>query len=117
MKKAMSPEHKAAMMAARDSRVKAIASKCASQTITIDENWSIVRLDERSWQIRNKRAEKDGFDNENYFGSLFSALNGLPADILNDEGKTSLAFIVDCQKGIRARIAQAVHAIEKMEAI
>lgn len=105
------------MKAGKEARTAAILAKCASQTIVIDENWSIVRLDERNWSIRNKMAEKDGFDNENYFGSLFAALKALPAKMLSDEASDALAKVIEGQKAIRARIVQAVHAIEKMEKI
>ena len=111
--KTISPEQKAAMLAGRTAREDAIRAKCESQTIVIDDNWSIVRLDERNWQILNKRAEKDGFDNENYFGSLFEALRALPSKMLDDEAKTSLALVYDVEKAIKTRIVQAVHAIEK----
>lgn len=113
--KTLSPDHKAAMLAGRQARADAIRAKCESQTITIDENWSIARIDERNWSILNKRAEKDGFENENYFGTLLAALNALPSKMLTDEAKTSLASVIESQKAIRARIAQAVHDIEKFQ--
>jgi hypothetical protein len=48
--------------------LKAKAEKFKSQTIKVDENWSIVRLDELNWQIRHKdqRAPYDKW----FFGTL-----------------------------------------------
>ena len=111
--KTLSPEHKAKLLAGRADREAAIRAKCESQTVVIDENWSIVRVDERNWQIHNKRAEKDGFENENFFGTLLAALKGLPSKMLTDEAKTSLASVMEIQKAIHLRIAQSLHAIEK----
>lgn len=113
--KTLTADHKAAMLAGRDARKDAIRSKCESQTIVIDEIWSIRRVDERNWQIINKNAEKNGFDNENFHGSLFAALRALPAKMLSSEACGTLQLIIDNQKAIRSRIVQAVLAIEKYQ--
>ena len=56
--------------------LKANAEKFRSQTIKVDENWSIVRRNELNWQIRHKeqRAPYDKW----FFGTLRGALLALP---------------------------------------
>src|SRR5262249_61715768 len=68
--------------------LKAKAEKFRSQTIKVDENWSIVRLDELNWQIRhkNQRAPYDKW----FFGTLRVALLALPDKMLGDESKGTI---------------------------
>jgi len=65
--------------------LKAKAEKFRSQTIKVDENWSIVRADELNWQIRHKdqRAPYDKW----FFGTLRGALLALPDKMLGEEAK------------------------------
>jgi hypothetical protein len=68
--------------------LKAKAEKFKSPTIKVDENWSIVRLDELNWQIRYKdqRAPYDKW----FFGTLRAAILSLPDKMLGEEAKGTI---------------------------
>jgi len=68
--------------------LKAKAEKFRSQTIKVDETWSIVRADELNWQIRHKdqRAPYDKW----FFGTLRGALLALPDKMLEEEAKGTI---------------------------
>src|SRR6516162_2232690 len=74
--------------------LKAKAEKFKSQTIKVDENWSIVRLDELNWQIRHKdqRAPYDKW----FFGTLRGALLALPDIATGEEAKNAIAEVSRC---------------------
>src|SRR5215467_4525239 len=65
--------------------LKAKAEKFRSQTIKVDENWSIVRLDELNWQIRHKdqRAPYDKWFIRKWRGELLA----LPDKRVGEEAK------------------------------
>jgi hypothetical protein len=77
--------------------LKAKAEKFKSQTIKVDENWSIVRLDELNWQIRHKdqRAPYDKW----FFGTLRGALLALPDKMLGEEAKGTIDNVRRCYRG------------------
>lgn len=78
------------------------AAKSASfkdQIITIDENWRIIRFDERNWQVEYK-GRPMGFH-----GSSINALKALPGKMLSESSRGSLYAVY--------RTAQAI--VEKIE--
>jgi hypothetical protein len=68
--------------------LRAKAERFKSQTIKVDENWSIVRVDELNWQIRHKdqRAPYDKW----FFGTLRDAILSLPDKMLAEEAKGTI---------------------------
>ena len=82
---------------------KANAALYASQTIKVDEDWSIVRLDKKNWHIQFKNSE-----DENFYGTLTDAVQRLPHKMLDECAKGSLKDVVELVKGIRAKIAEAM---------
>src|SRR5262245_62819702 len=74
--------------------LKAKAEKFRSQTINVDENWSIVRLDELNWQIRHK--DQRAPYNKWFFGTLRGALLALPDTAIGEEAKNAIADVSRC---------------------
>src|ERR1043166_4553138 len=74
-----------------------------AQTITIDDNWQVVRSDELNWEIQFKGRFWG------YYGSFLDALKSLPATLLSSEAKNSLADIQQRQKAICERITKALN--------
>jgi hypothetical protein len=70
------------------------AKRWAEQTITVDENWRIVRADDYNWEIQFHRKFYG------YYGNLLHAFQALPAKMLGEAAKSSLATLIDTQKGI-----------------
>jgi hypothetical protein len=66
----------------------------AAQTIKIDDNWSIVRIDDLNWQIRHRR-QRLPFDRW-YFGTLRGAFLALPDKMLGEEAKGAIADVSRC---------------------
>ena len=81
---------------------KARAARLASQTITIDPNWRIIRFDPWNWQIQH-HTKFCG-----YYGTLLAAFQALPAAMLEAEAKNTLADVLECQRAINERIAIAL---------
>jgi len=86
--------------------LKAKAEKFRSQTINVDENWSIVRLDELNWQIRHKdqRAPYDKW----FFGTLRGALLALPDKMLGEEAKGTIYDVRRCYRGFCEAVLNAL---------
>lgn len=77
-----------------------------AQTIKIDEQWRIVRVDEYNWQVQ--RNEKP-WPHVNYYGTLFSAMKALPATMLHLEAKNSVAEVRRLTIGIADKIEAAAN--------
>jgi hypothetical protein len=86
--------------------LKAKAEKFKSQTIKVDENWSIVRRDELNWRIRRKdqRAPHDKW----FFGTLRGALFALPNKMLGEEAKGTIGDIRRCYGGFCEAVLNAL---------
>jgi len=86
--------------------LKAKAEKFRSQTIKVDENWSIVRLDELNWQIRHKdqRAPYDKW----FFGTLRGALLALPEKMLGREAKGTIDDVRRCYRSFCETVLNAL---------
>jgi hypothetical protein len=86
--------------------LKAKAEKFRSQTIKVDENWSIVRLDELNWQIRHKdqRAPYDKW----FFGTLRGALLALPDKMLGEEAKGTIDDVRRCYRDFCEAVLNAL---------
>jgi hypothetical protein len=80
-------------------QAKTAASK--EQTVKIDGNWRIVRLDKLNWQIQF-RGKGKGF-----FGSIVAAIEALPRHMLNESAKNSLAEVIERQRAIAEMIRKA----------
>ena len=74
----------------------------AAQTVTIDDNWKIVRADPLNWEIQYKGKF------QGYYGTIPSALRVLPAKMLNEDAKGTLTDILRCVEGISATIDKAI---------
>ena len=75
-----------------------------AQTVTIDENWSILRADELNWEIRYK-GKFQGF-----YGSIGGAIRALPAKMLSEDAKGTLKDVLRSLGAITATIEKAVPA-------
>lgn len=86
--------------------LKAKAEKFKSQTIKVDENWSIVRLDELNWQIRHKdqRAPYDKW----FFGTFCGALLALPDKMIGEEAKNTIADVSRCYRDLCEAVLNAL---------
>ena len=73
---------------------KAKAAARKAQTIKIDENWSIVRIDDLNWQIRHTK-QRLPFDRW-YFGTLRGAFLALPDKMIGEEAKDAIADVSRC---------------------
>ena len=74
----------------------------ASQTVTVDQNWKIVRADEKNWEVQYK-GQFWG-----YFGSLVSAFKALPAKMLTQEAKGGIDELLAVHNDIIRRIDNAL---------
>lgn len=101
----------ATMAKARESFRKSRAMR-REQTILIDSEWRLVRIDEFNWQIQYGGKNEQGFKARGFYSSLLTALSALPAKMLSEEAKNSLATVLDAQKGILERIEKAVRLAE-----
>ncbi len=79
-----------------------------SQTVTIDENWRILRSDELNWEIQFHQRDKWTF--QGYYGTISSALKALPAKMLSEIAKGSLSDVLRSLEGITATIEKAIPA-------
>ena len=86
--------------------LKAKAEKFRSQTIKVDENWSIVRRDELNWQIRNK-TQREPFDRW-FFGTLRDAILSLPDKMLGEEAKGTIDDVRRCYRGFCEAVLNAL---------
>ena len=86
--------------------LKAKAEKFKSQTIKLDENWSIVRLDELNWQIRHK--DQRAPYNKWFFGTLRGALLALPDKMLGEEAKGTIDDVRRCHRGFCEAVLNAL---------
>jgi len=86
--------------------LKAKAEQFRSQTITVDENWSIVRLDELNWQIRHK--DQRAPYNKWSFGTLRGALLALPDKMLGEEAKGTIDDVRRCHRGFCEAVLNAL---------
>ena len=105
-----SPMNAVATHATKSEKIKATlrakAEKFKSQTIKVDENWSIVRADELNWQIRHK--DQRAPYNKWFFGTLRSALLALPDKMLGEEAKGTIDDVRRCYKGICEAVLNAL---------
>ena len=81
------------------------ARQFKSQTIQIDDKWRIVRADSLNWEIQYK-GKFCG-----YFGDLHNAFKALPGKMLKESAKGTLTDVLECQRGIVARIERALPSI------
>ena len=99
-------------MRTAESKQKAIATRAAknelhaSQTVVIDKDWRIERIDDMNWQVLHK----DKFNG--YYGRLTHALKALPDKMLATEARGSLTQIVATLQSIEARIDQCVSKLK-----
>jgi hypothetical protein len=75
-------------------RAKAAARE--AQIIKVDENWSIVRIDDLNWQIRHAK-QRLPFDKW-YFGTLRGAFLALPDKMIGEEAKGAIADVSRCYR-------------------
>jgi hypothetical protein len=78
------------------------AEQFKSQTVRIDDNWRIIRADSLNWEIQYKGRF------HGYFGDLCNAFKALPGKMLKESAKATLADVLECQRGILARIERAL---------
>ena len=89
-----------------ETRAKAIETKrrlaesWSQQTITIDQDWKIIRADELNWEIYYK--EKP----QGFYSTIVAALKVLPAKMLSEVAKNDLATVISQQKAIVELIEQ-----------
>ena len=77
-------------------------TRLSAQTIAVDKDWRIERVDDCNWRI----LYKDEF--RGYFYRLVDALDALPHRMLSEQAKTSLGHIHGCLKAIQESIQTAV---------
>lgn len=94
----MNAEHKAKL---KEGRAKARTS-FAGQVVKVDEHWTVRRADELNWMVEYK-GKFHGF-----YGTILSAFKALPAKMVSEEAKTSLANVMECQKAINERIERSL---------
>lgn len=80
----------------------ATKERMRSQTITVDENWRILRSDPLNWEIQYKGNFKG------YFGTVSAALAAIPAKMLNEEARGSLSDVLRSTEAIYAVIDKAI---------
>jgi len=85
--------------------LKAKAEKFKSQTIKVDEDWSLVRVDELNWQIRH-RDQRAPFDRW-FFGTLRDAILSLPDKMLGEEAKGTIDDVRRCYTGFCEAVLNA----------
>lgn len=85
---------------------KANRNKFDSQTVVINKDWKIIRLDELNWQIVHTFNPEPW--NRWYYGSLRAALAGLPDKMLSREDKTSIAEVTGSHRHIIKTIEDSV---------
>jgi hypothetical protein len=85
--------------------LKAKAEKFKSQTIKVDENWSVVRVDELNWQIRHKE-QRAPFDRW-FFGTLREAILCLPDKMLGEEAKGTVDDVRRCHRAFCETVINA----------
>jgi len=105
-----SPVNTAGTRATKSEKIKATlkakAEKFKSQTIKVDENWSIVRRDELNWQIRHK-TQREPFDRW-FFGTLRDAILSLPDKMLGEEAKGTIDDVRRCYRGFCEAVLNAL---------
>jgi len=73
-----------------------------AQTVTIDENWRILRSDPLNWEIQYK-GKFNG-----YFPTLSSVLKRLPAKMLDETAKGDLSEVLRSLQAIQEVIEKAI---------
>lgn len=76
--------------------------RMASQTVTIDDHWQIIRADPLNWEIRYKGKF------QGYYGTIGNALCALPSKMLNESAKGTLTDIRRTLEGISSTIEKAI---------
>ena len=94
----MNPDFQARIRAAKAAK----SAGFASQVVTINDDWKIVRADENNWEVRHK-GKFNG-----YFGTLTAAFKAIPAKMLDEQAKGSLNQVLEGQKAIVATIETAL---------
>lgn len=94
----MKEEHKARIQAAKQAN----KERMAAQTVTIDENWRILRSDPLNWEIQYK-GKFNG-----YFPSISNAIKALPAKMLNETAKNDLGEVLRSLNAIQETIDKAI---------
>lgn len=84
----------------------------ASQTITVDEDWRIIRLDQLNWQIQQftkTEAHPDGeWQERGFYGKLPEALQALSGKMLGERAQSSLQDTLELLKDIKRSILMAL---------
>ena len=75
-----------------------------SQTITIDDDWRILRADPLNWEIQYKGKF------QGYYGTIPAALRVLPAKMLGEQAKGTLSDVLRSLEGVTATIEKAIPA-------
>jgi hypothetical protein len=82
-----------------------------NQTITINKEWQIVRLDPKNWQIQNYAMLKEGknaggyeWKEMGYYATLRQALFALPDKMLDAVANGTLTDVKNALAGIRSAI-------------
>lgn len=77
-------------------------AKLKSQTVTIDQDWKIRRVDPLNWEIQYKGEGKG------YFPTVSGAIKALPSKMLNEQAKGDLADVLRSVDSIREMIDKAI---------
>jgi hypothetical protein len=81
----------------KDRLKKALATKkarkqeFAAQTIRIDNEWKIVRIDALNWQIRKNG--KCPNNRENFYGTIIGAFYALPVKMLSEQAQEDVVRV------------------------
>ena len=94
--------------AARDKQ----RAEFAAQVVRVTPKVSIHRLDAFNWQIRGM-----GGTRENYFCSLASALEALPAKLLDSEAAGAVADVIAFNRRIREEVLTAIESARRANLI
>jgi hypothetical protein len=87
---------------------KMIASRAATrerlktQTVTINQDWRILRADPLNWEIQYKTKF------QGYYGTIGGALRALPDKMLNEQAKGTLTDLLRTVDGIQGMIEKAI---------
>ena len=88
---------------------RAKAQAHAAQEIRVNDELRIVRVDEYNWQIQKQKAgDWKPWPRDNFYGRLPDALLALPATMLGEDARGSLADVQRSLAGIVEEVALAV---------
>ena len=75
-----------------------------AQTIKIDQDWTVRRADELNWELLYQGQFKG------YYARLCNALDALPAKMLDEVAKNSLADVYQSVRAIQETLSKALDA-------